>query len=183
MLHKLRIDANFHLQLFKLDQTILAETAEAGCPYCSGPLHQAHYPRTPFGVPVEMRKHYEKRFSLCCGQCRRRTTPQSVRFLGPRRFVAFVMVLLSSQKACPTEKRLERLFTRFNIQFSLSTWKRWRKWWKETFPVSALWREIRGLFVQQNAISFYPTDVLRQFSDNRLLRFLRLIAPLSVQHP
>lgn len=182
MSHKLCIDANFHLQLFKLDQTILAETSEAGCPYCSGPLYQAHYPRTPFGVPVDMRQFYEQRFSLCCGQCRRRTTPQSVRFLGPRRFVAFVMVLLSSQQARPTEKRLERLFRRFKIQCSLTTWKRWRKWWKETFPVSSLWREMRGLFVQHDAISFYPKDVLKQFSDNRLLRFLRLIAPLSVQH-
>jgi hypothetical protein len=182
MSHNLRLDANFHLQLLKLDQILLAETSEAGCPFCSGPLHQAHYPRTPFGVPVDMRHYYDQRFSLCCGQCRRRTTPQSVRFLGSRRFVTLVMVLISSQRSSPTEKRLERLFRRFNLQCSLTTWKRWRKWWKEQFPASSLWHEVRGLFVRHDAISFYPKDVLKQFPDNRLLKFLQLISPLSVQN-
>lgn len=181
MSHKVRIDANFHLQLLTLDQILLAETSEAGCPFCSGPLHQAHYPRTPFGLPAELRHYYAQRFSLCCGHCRRRTTPQSVRFLGPRRFVAFVMVLFSAQQSSPTEQRLERLFKRFNLQCSLTTWKRWRKWWKEQFPVSSLWLEVRGVFVQQDAISLYPRDVLKQFRGRRLLQFLQLIAPLSVQ--
>lgn len=180
MSHTFRLNANIHVQLFTLDQTIVAETTERGCPNCSGPLHQAHYPRKPFGVSVEHRQHYAQRFSVCCGHCRLRTTPQSVRFLGARRYVAWVMVLISCQRSSPSEKRLERLFKRFKILCSLSTWKRWRKWWKEQFPCSSLWREVRGLFVHHDAISCYPRDVLSQCNQNRLISLLRLILPISI---
>lgn len=181
MSHIFHFNANIHSQLLTLDQIIMAEVVEQGCPYCSGPLHQAHYPRKPFGISAAHRHHYSQRFSLCCGHCRLRTTPQSVRFLGARRYVAWIMILLCCQRSSPSEKRLESLFKRFNILCSLTTWKRWRKWWRVEFPSSALWREVRGLLVNHDDIASYPRDVLSQFTTDRLINFLRLMLPLSIQ--
>ena len=48
-----------------------------------GPLHQAHYERKPRDAPLIWMEE-KSRFSFCCGHCRRRCTPASVRFLGRR---------------------------------------------------------------------------------------------------
>lgn len=181
MLHNLLLNVSFHQQLLRIDQEFMLEVRSQGCQFCSGPLHQANYPRVGFGVPKPMRHFYEMRFGLCCGQCRRRTTPQSVRFLGPRRFVVFVMVLISAQRTRPSQRRIEHLGTRFGVRFSLTTWQRWRTWWKEQFPASPLWLEVRGLFVHQDRLTDFPRSVLQQLRDNRLIRFLRLIAPVSIR--
>jgi hypothetical protein len=181
MLHNLLLNVSFHQQLLRIDQEFMREVRSQGCQFCSGPLYQANYPRVGFGVPKIMRHFYEMRFGLCCGQCRRRTTPQSVRFLGPRRFVAFVMVLISAQRTRPGERRIEHLGTLFGIRFSLSTWQRWRTWWKEHFPASCVWREARGLFVHHDDIIAFPRDLLNQLTGDRLLNFLLLISPLNFQ--
>jgi hypothetical protein len=101
--------------------------------------------------------------------------------LGARRFVAFVMVLVCAQRVAPNEKRLARLVQRFDLRVSLTTWQRWRKWWKEQFPVSLVWRELKGLLVHQDRISTFPRDVLRALIKDRLVSFLCLVSPLSVR--
>lgn len=181
MSHNLLLNASFHQRLCKIDLEIIKTTQEKGCPFCSGTLHQANYPRTGFGLPQNVRHYYEERFSLCCSQCRRRTTPPSVRFLGAHRFVAFVLVLVCAQRVAPNEKRLARLVRRFDLRVSLTTWQRWRKWWKEQFQLSPVWREVKGLLVYQDSISTFPRDVLKALTKDRLVSLLCLISPLSVR--
>ena len=181
MFHNLLLNASFHHRLRQLDQEKMASVRAQGCRFCSGQLHQANFPRVGFGIPGSMRHFYQVRFSLCCSQCRRRTTPPSVRFLGARRFAALVMVLMCAQRSGAKEKRLDRIRCRVGLSISLTTWKRWRKWWKEAFPVTSLWRQVKGLFVSQDELSTFPGDLLKLLKAPRLLNFLRLISPLSTQ--
>lgn len=179
MSHNLLLNSSFHIRLRQIDWETTQATREKGCPFCSGPLHQANYPRTVFGLPPAMRHHHEERFSLCCGHCRKRTTPPSVRFLGARRFLAFVFVLVCAQRTAPHEKRLERLFLRFGLRVSLSTWQRWRQWWKNPFPVTSVWRALKGLLVHHDRFKALPRDVFKALTADRLVSLLRLISPLG----
>ncbi len=59
--------------------------AAKGCPGCEGPLHRGDYERKPRGALVAAASEaFRVRHSLCCGWCRRRALPPSVRFLGRR---------------------------------------------------------------------------------------------------
>lgn len=89
---------HFYLFLIRLDEELAAQTRAAGCP-CGGTLHCANYPRKPRGCPRWVRAAYETRLSFCCSRCRRRTTSQSVRFLGRRVYLGWVVVLCSARHA------------------------------------------------------------------------------------
>ncbi len=183
MSHNLLLNANFHEHLLELDREAMLKAIEQGCPHCEGPLHQAPFPRIGFGIPVSMRMYYQQRYSLCCGHCRRRTTPPSVRFLGSRRYVAFALILVCSQTVAPSKRRLDRLLVRFGLRLSLATWKRWRAWWSEQFPLTACWCELRGFFNLNLEPRTLPGSLLRAFCDEGLVRLLRSISPLSVPVP
>jgi hypothetical protein len=51
------------------------------------------------GSPAKLPEDDDRRLSLCCSQCRRRTTPPSVRFLGRRVYLAAVVVLVQRDAA------------------------------------------------------------------------------------
>ena len=124
MSHKCLANANlnFHQSLFNIDTETAQTIKSQGCPDCSGKLHQAHYPRKAFGLTPEVAALYNKRFSFCCADCRLRTTPPSVRFMGRRRYAATVFVLLcTAQHFKPTARCCERLAKRFGIYLSVST--------------------------------------------------------------
>lgn len=78
------LNASFHSFLIALDQELASKSQGSSCIYCGGKLHKTNYPRSPFGVPQSLREYYDKRFSFCCSECRKRTAPQSVRFFGRR---------------------------------------------------------------------------------------------------
>ena len=63
-----------------------------GCD-CGGKLHRADYERKARGVP-----QWDKCYSFCCDQedCRRRRTPESVRFLGRKVYAGLIVVLISA---------------------------------------------------------------------------------------
>ena len=113
---------------------------EAGCPRCGGALHSATYPRKPHGLAAGLRGDV-RRFSLCCSVCRRRVKPASVRFFGRRFYVGGVFVVVSAL-ALGGSVRLQTIARRWGI--SVSTLKRWRRWWLEVFPVTGQWQAKRG---------------------------------------
>ena len=81
--------------LEEVDRELAQRVQEQGCQFClKGTLHRADYERKPRGGPA----HWEERHSFCCDRegCRRRHTPPSVRFLGRKVYVAFVVVLKTS---------------------------------------------------------------------------------------
>jgi hypothetical protein len=90
-------DATFHQLLLACDRD-LADTARgAGCKRCNGVVHSAHYWRKPRGRPCRLGREHDRRFSFCCAVdgCRSRATPPSLRFLGPKVYIAAIVVLIA----------------------------------------------------------------------------------------
>src|SRR5205814_10123950 len=118
---------------------------QSGCLHCGSSLHNAAYPRSPFGLLGKLRHIYLSRFSLCCGRCRKRSTPPSIRFFGRRWFPAPLLILVSALSCGINERRLAQIRTHFGITVRESTWKRWRRWWRDSFPETAFWKQEKGL--------------------------------------
>jgi hypothetical protein len=125
-------DQQLHQLLEKVDADLAQETAQAGCLYCNGKLHRADYDRKPRGGP-----QWDRRYSFCCAQedCRRRRTPESVRFLGRRVYVGLVVVLITAMVHGLKPARVRRI--REALQIDSRTVKRWRQWWLDKFVRSS----------------------------------------------
>ena len=161
MSHKFLLSTSFHKQLLALDLDIARDTQEKGCGYCAGKLHQAHYPRIGFGVGAKIALFYTLRFSFCCADCRRRTTAPSIRFFGSRRYVSSIFLFLCTLRLSPSERNCERLFRRFNLNVSLSTWKRWLAWWQQTFPQTQFWSIAKSRFSSPINVKALPCAILQ----------------------
>jgi hypothetical protein len=182
MSHKILSNATFHLFLNKIDQELTEEIRKKGCP-CGGKLHRSNYPRSPVGLPSTLRDQYQERLSLCCDTCRKRITPPSVRFFGRRWFPAPFFVLICALTLGINERRLEQVKRHLGIKVSESTWKRWRRWWREVFQVTKFWQQVKGLIPSllgtQRA---FPRDLLTAFKGKfteKLCLLLRFLAPLT----
>jgi hypothetical protein len=135
------------------------------------------------GMPSKFRDDYRERLSFCCDTCRKRTTPASVRFFGRRWYPAPVFMLICLLSLGINERRLAQMKRHYDVTVSESTWKRWRRWWREAFVMTDFWREEKGLAVSKldETISF-PRALLKLFSgtfDERLGLLLRFLSPLT----
>ncbi|MGH8735015.1 MAG: hypothetical protein ACREVB_15130, partial [Burkholderiales bacterium] len=104
-------DATFHALLLAYDRD-LADTARcAGCARCSGVVHSAPYWRKPRGRPCRLGCEHDRRFSFCCAVdgCRSRATPPSLRFLGPKVYIAAIVVLIAILRHGVTARRMREL--------------------------------------------------------------------------
>jgi hypothetical protein len=175
-------DALFLELLLTIDREALDRARAGRCSLCGGPLHAAHFERKPRGPvpwPGPMPDGYEVRFDLCCGWCRRRTMPVSVRFLGRRVYLGVVVAL-----ATVVVRGLDRGAVR-SLQRALgvarSTLERWRAWWR-TLPGSGWWQCLRGVLPLAVDPTELPSSLLAVFSggpSERMLRLLRLLRPIS----
>ena len=100
---------------------------------------QRAVPAQAHGLAPELRDDV-RRFSFCCVDCRRRMTPPSVRFFGRRFRVAPLFLLVCALVLGGA--RLEAIGRKWGIP--VSTLRRWRRWWHETFPKTREWRLKRG---------------------------------------
>jgi len=145
MLHDLRLEEEFFAMLEGFDAEIAGRVAAAGCPHCGGPLYQANYERKPRGARLwaggEM---FTIRHSLCCGRdgCRRRATPPSLRFLGRRVYLEAVVLLASLVAQLVSALRDACALTGVPGR----TLRRWGLWWRNTFPHTSTWAELRARF-------------------------------------
>ncbi len=170
-------------RLLQADYELAQETRRQGCPHCGGELHSARYPRRPRGVADELADDWSFRFSFCCSrdECRRRTTPPSVRFLGPKQFLGALVALLTAMRQGPTPVGARKLRQLFGV--SRSTLDRWRRWWEEEVPRSRFWREARAWFPIALDESQLAIELAARFHvGNRpdgLRNLLRFLCPLS----
>ena len=117
MYHELPRTARFWSFLRAVDQDLAKKTREKGCP-CGGRLHSANYPRKPRGTPVQLPEEECLRLSFCCDRdgCRKRTTPPSVRFLGPKVYLGAIVILISAMRQGPTPRRVRELSQTFRCR-------------------------------------------------------------------
>ena len=166
--------------LAAIDTDLASRARMQGCRFCGGALHSACYPRKPRGGAV-MATEATTRHSFCCDKCRRRTTPESVRFLGRRVYPGFVMVLLSAMQSGVTHTLINEL--QLHLGVARRTLQRWRHWWREIFVRTPFWDLGRGRFMPSIEHAALPMSLLDRFKgqdgQSQLVLCLRFLAPLS----
>lgn len=180
-------DPSLYAVLLEIDKGLAAETRHKGCPHCGGILHSACYPRKLKESPVPLDGSEIVRFSFCCSTdgCRRRITPPSVRFLGRKRYMGAVVVLLSAMFHGLTQRRAEELEKLVGV--SPRTLSRWQTWWQEVFPVSRFWEYSKAFIVPPLDPARLCRDLVERYSAQYemagMVRLLRFLSPLSCPHP
>jgi hypothetical protein len=182
--HDLPCAASFWSFLFAIDQD-LAETArKKACP-CGGRLHCANYLRKPRGTPVQLPEPQRVRLSFCCDRdgCRKRVTPPSVRFLGPKVYLGAIIIVISAMRQGPTPRRVRELCTRFGAD--RRTIARWQAFWREHVPQTPFWKVAHARFTPVIRIVTLPYSLVDAFlsrdaGDTGWARLLRFLAPISI---
>ena len=178
-------DVAFWWFLLDIDRDFANRVRENGCP-CGGPLHAGNYFRNPRGAPDSLPKECCLRLSLCCGQegCRKRLTPPSVRFLGPKVYLLPVIFLAAAMRQGPSPRAMRELVTLFGADWR--TIARWQVLWQEHFPQTRFWKVERARLPHPNEATLLPRAlVVALFTSHdaprddweRLLCFL---APITI---
>jgi hypothetical protein len=170
-------DQELHQFLAKVDADLAQEARQEGCLYCGGKLHRADYDRKPRGGP-----QWDRRCSFCCAEedCRRRRTPESVRFLGRRVYAGLVVVLVTVMVHGLKPERVRRI--RAALQIDSRTLKRWRQWWLDNFVQSTFWKASRARFMPVLCEQKLPWSLWLRFEleeRDRLLAVLEFLAPIT----
>lgn len=170
-------DQELHQLLEKVDADLAREACLKGCLYCRGKLHRADYDRKPRGGP-----QWERRYSFCCAEqdCRRRHTPESVRFLGRRVYAGLVVVLITTMIHGLKAGRVRRI--RDALQIDSRTLKRWRQWWLESFVRSTFWKAARARFMPPLCEAMLPLSLWLRFElegHQLLLAVLEFLRPIT----
>lgn len=187
MYQKFLFDANFHVLLNKIDQELANNCMCQGCPNCKGVLDRSDYPRSPLGVTLDFRQYYNHRISFCCRDCRRRVTPTSVRFFGRLWHPAPFFMLISVLNLGISQLRLTQIKKYMGLVVSLSTWRRWRRWWRDVFIKTQFWEQVKGLLPPTPSIMQGPyprvfLDVLQGTIEAKIILLLRLFMPISIDN-
>lgn len=184
MWHDVLRDPRLYALLSRYDEDWAEQVRGGGCPACGGRLHRADYPRKSRGAAATLERGYEVRRSFCCAapECRRRRTPESVRFLGRRVYLGAVVLLGSALALGLSARRVAAL--REQLGVDRRTLMRWRQWWQESFVASGFWRIARGAFVPAVVTDALPAALLERFTAAdpcvRVLQILTWLAPLSI---
>lgn len=172
----------FFAFLLEIDRSIADEVHGFPCPICRGKLDRGDFWRSGHGFPSGSSEELQRRFSFCCRAdgCRKRVTPESVRFLRGMSYVSVVIVLLSAINHGSTSALAA------GLKVSRQTVRRWIKWWREVFVASPFWRERRGNFMPslseanlaQSLVVHFGCDQKNESSAfESLLRFLAPFVP------
>lgn len=181
---KILEDSRLYVLLLKFDGDLAAIAKDAGCS-CGGTLHSARYGRKPRGWVVAQPEGYDWRHSFCCAEdgCRKRTTPPSVRFLGPKVYLGAVVALVTALRHGANPRRAAEL--RRAVGASRRTLARWRTWWREIFTATPFWRVARALWVPAVPEAVLPASLLARFVEGeawmRLFRLLDFITPVTTR--
>jgi hypothetical protein len=170
-------DQQLHQLLEKVDWDLAEQARQQGCLFCRGKLHRADYDRKPRGGP-----EWDYRYSFCCAQegCRRRRTPESVRFMGRRVYAGLIVVLVSAMVHGLKPERVARL--RQALGIDRRTLERWHQWWRVTLVESSFWRAARARFMPPLCQRTLPWSLCLSFQvqrRDRLLALLKFLAPLT----
>lgn len=139
------------------------QVKKSGCRLCKGILDWASFPRKPRGLEY---LGGERRMSFCCRDCRKRVTPDSVRFLWKKVYVLLAVAL-------EPERRI--------IGVCRRTVARWRQFWSDQLSVrSEFCAHFRYLLPV--GFSFSCQSMLSSFSSGSDIQFAllaRFLSPLG----
>jgi hypothetical protein len=161
MFDPIEFGREFFEKLTVVDATIAARVAASACSRCGGPLHVGNYLRKPRGgVLAAAGEDFALRFSLCCGRegCRRRTTPPSVRFLGRRVYLGAVVILASAIAMAVVLGAAGRRVTGVPPR----TLRRWARWWRGSFPETAVFTTLSARLVPAVSRERLPASLLER---------------------
>jgi hypothetical protein len=142
-----------HSSFFQILQSFDQDMSDAlkakGCGHCSGKLDISHYQRKPRGLEwADLTDVSCARYSLCCREesCRKRSTPQSLRFAGRKVYCSVFIVLFTLLQERGDLHAQQHLRKKFGL--SLTTARDWVQLFKSRLPAS-LWAkdlQSRGIF-------------------------------------
>jgi len=176
-------DVAFFGLLLEVDREALKQAQEGGCLQCEGRLDRGDYRRKPRGEPPGLSAEFAVRFSLCCSRdgCRRRLTPESVRFLARRIYVGAAVVLVAAAMQGPSPARVKRLSELFGM--APRTARRWLAWWQETFGQSKFFKSLRGLLrglVKEDELPLALLEAVHRGQPlETALKLLNLLRPIT----
>lgn len=138
------ITALFIQELYQEDLAEAERIKAAGCPYCGGVLHCGNYQRKPRGIVGEALRllGLDWRISFCCSNegCRKRSTPESVRFLGRKVYVGVCLVVAGVLRGQGV--KVAKICVLLGM--SAETLRCWTRWWSGPVQNSSWWRAARA---------------------------------------
>jgi hypothetical protein len=178
-------DSRLYEFLFDVDRDLAGEARRSKCRFCGAVLHSACYARKPRGLPpgVDPGPAHRIRFSFCCSAdgCRRRHTPPSVRFLGPKVYLGVMVALLTAMRQGATPRSARSLHAIFGVD--RRTLARWRVWWQTLFPKTGFWQRMKARFMPPVDQDGLPEVLVSRFRGdtlfNRVVRVLKFLSELT----
>jgi hypothetical protein len=178
--HGLLGSVEFHEWLFRTDAKLAEQIQRRGCPRrdCEGPLHRADFPRKVRGLAVDDCRSFASRIGLCCGWCRRRVLPPTVRFFG-RSSYAFIasLVAVATTLACGIAPGA-RL-----VGAAWATVARWIRFLHCDLACRGEWQAARGRLPAVLPLERLPLSLVEVFgsveSDDAWLSALRWLSPIT----
>lgn len=174
----------FLLAIAAIDAEFAERVQASGCPICGARLDRADYPRRPRGFPAGVDLSLLcSRTSFCCANrdCRKRVTPQSLRFFDRRVYPSLFVTLAAIPVKGATPRRVREVAR--SIDVDRRTLERWRTWWTESVPKSRVWLALRGYFAEPIEPACLPQSLLERFTsahiEGRLQRLFEVLRDLS----
>ena len=105
----------------------------------------------------------------------------SVRFLGRRVYLALAVVLLSARRggSIASQAKLSNM-----LAIPARTISRWRTWWADSVPATALWQAHCARFMPPVDTDQLPTSLIARFTGavaESMMRLLAFLIPLTVR--
>jgi len=150
-------DIGFFKILLAVDRGISDRAKQNGCRHCGGILDVADYPRKPRGI--EDQGQSLRRLSFCCRRegCRKRTTPESLRFLGRKVYTGVVVVLGVFDTALIAPLNLCR-----------QTLSRWASYWGQVFHFDNPFWKIKKALLPLGFDAAGTTSAIVQLFESRV---------------
>jgi hypothetical protein len=83
------------------------------------------------------------------------------------------------------KRRIALIEKHFGIAVNESTWRRWRKWWRDEFVITKFWQAAKGRLSPGDEITQgpFPHVIFNFYRGNieeKMLLFLPFLSPLTI---
>jgi len=170
----------FHVELVEADLEIARSLQARGCPRrgCGGRLHRADFPRKVRGLAADDTSLFASRVGLCCGWCRRRVLPATVRFFGRSSYAFIASLIAVTTTLAGGIAPGARL-----VGAAWATVARWIRFLQYDLACRGEWQAARGRLPAVLLLEQLPLSLVEVFgsveSDDAWLLTLRWLSPIT----